>query len=149
MKETTIIKALFDWFMDCEVLNPSAEVNVDYLSEEAQQYSLETVPCSPIINRYPNGSSKNQYLFIFASREYYSEDECNNLKNLAFYEELQEWITEQNIIGHLPKLPEGCDAQSILVLSSGYVMDNDTKTARYQIQCQLKYIKEVTYNAQN
>lgn len=143
MKETTIIKALFDWFKDCEVLKENAELNVDYLGEDAEQYCLETIPCSPIIDRYPNGSSKNQYLFTFASRKYYSEDEVNNIRNLEFFEDLQEWIAEQNINGHLPKLPEENEAQSIIVLSSGYVIDTNTKTARYQIQCQLKYIKEV------
>lgn len=146
MKDTTIIKSLFKWFANCEVLNQDTELNVDYLSEDAQQYCLEVVPCNPIIKKYANGSSKRQYLFIFASREYYSEDEVNNMANLEFYEELQEWIAEQNINSRLPKLPEGCDAQSVEVLSSGYVMDNDTKTARYQIQCRLKYIKEAKFN---
>ena len=54
---------------------------------------------------------------------------------------LSAWIAEQNINGRLPKLPDNCTPQSVKVLSSGYVMDNDTKTARYQIQCQLIYIK--------
>lgn len=63
------------------------------------------------------------------------------MANLEFYERLEEWISEQNINGRLPKLPDNCTPQSVKVLSSGYVMDNDTKSARYQIQCQLKYTK--------
>ena len=98
-------------------------------------------PVLRLSKKYADGSAKCQYLFIFASRELYSEDEHLNMSNLEFYERLEEWIAEQNINSHLPELPENCTAQSITVLSSGYVMDNDTKTARYQIQCQLKYIK--------
>lgn len=137
----TIIKSLFKWFADCEILCEESELNVDYLGEDAQQYSIETVPCKTVINQYPDGSAKCQYLFIFASREYYSDDEQLNMANLEFYERLEEWISEQNINGRLPQLPDNCTAQYVMVLSSGYVTDNDTKTARYQIQCCLRYIK--------
>ena len=84
----TIIQALFNWFADCEILSPDYDLNVDSLGEDAQQYCIEVVPCKSVITRYTDGSSKNQYLFIFASREFYSEDECNNMKNLGFYEKL-------------------------------------------------------------
>lgn len=139
----TVIKALFDWFDQSEVLSPGYPLNVDNLGEDAQQYCIEVVPCNPILTKYADGSSKNQYLFIFASREYYSEDECNNMKNLEFYEKLEDWIEKQSLSDNLPQLPGGCTALSVEVLSSGYVMDNDTKTARYQIQCRLKYIKTI------
>ena len=142
MKDTAVIRSLFHWFQDCELLSTETPLNVDKLEEEAGNYCLEVVPCNPVISRYPDGGSKNQYIFNFASREYYSSDEVNNMKNLEFYEDLQEWIAEQNINDRLPELPDGCTAQSIEVQTSGYVMDNDTKTARYQIQCRLKYIKE-------
>ncbi len=138
----TIIKALFDWFDSSDVLSPDYPLGVDNLGEDAQQYCIEVVPCTPVIKKYVDGSSKNQYLFIFASREYYSEDECNNMKNLKFYEKLEGWIENQSLSGNLPQLPTEHTAQSVEVLSSGYVLDNDTKTARYQIQCRLKYIKQ-------
>ena len=137
----TIIQALFKWFEACNILSTDSELNVDYLGEDAQQYCIEVVPCKPVITKYADGSSKNQYLFIFASREYYSEDECNNMKNLEFYEKLEGWIEKQSLSDNLPQLPSGHVSLSVEVLSSGYVMDNDTKTARYQIQCRLKYIK--------
>lgn len=141
--QDTIIKALFEWFESCDLIAKDAPINVDLLGEDAHQYCIEVVPCTPVIKRYADGSSKNRYLFIFASREYFSEDECNNMKNLEFYEELEHWIFQQNLLDNLPQLPAGDTSQSLSVLSSGYVMDNDTKTARYQIQCQLVYIKEI------
>ena len=138
----TIINALFNWFDSSDILSPGYDLNVDNLGEDAQQYCIEVVPCKPILTKYADGSSKNQYLFIFASREFFSEDECNNMKNLEFYERLDEWIETQSVSDELPQLPSGHSSLSVEVLSSGYVMDNDTKTARYQIQCRLKYIKE-------
>lgn len=141
MTNSTVVKSLFRWFADCEVLEADTDLKVDYLAADAKQYSIEAVPCKTVINQYADGSAKCQYLFIFASRELYSEDEELNMLNLEFYERLEEWIAEQNINNRLPELPENCTAQSVQVLSSGYVMNNDTKTARYQIQCQLKYVK--------
>lgn len=141
--ETSIIKSLFRWFADCEVLEVDNDLNVDYLGDDPEQYSIEVVPCKTVLKQYVDGSAKCQYLFIFASRENYSPDESINMANLEFYERLEDWIAEQNINRKLPKLPDCCTAQSIKVLSSGYVMNNDTKTARYQIQCRLEYTKNL------
>lgn len=141
MNSKTIVESLFKWFADCEVLSADNELKVNFLDDDEEQYSIETVPCNRSIQKYADGSEKCQYLFIFASRNPYSEDEQLNMASLEFYEELEEWIAEQNINGRLPKLPNNCTSQSVKVLASGYVMDNDTKTARYQIQCQLTYIK--------
>lgn len=84
MKASTIIKSLDNWFQDCEVLAPDNPINVDHLGEEPEQYSIEVVPCSPIIKRYSDGSAKMQYLFIFASRNHYGEDKMLNIENLDF-----------------------------------------------------------------
>jgi len=46
--ETSIIKSLFKWFCDCEILEADSELNVDYLGEDAEQYSIETVPCKTV-----------------------------------------------------------------------------------------------------
>ncbi|MGN1203159.1 MAG: hypothetical protein ACI4RF_07665 [Eubacterium sp.] len=79
MKQSTIIKSLFKWFADCDVLCSDNKLNVDHLGDEPEQYSLEVVPCNPILKKYADGSAKCQYLFIFASREFYSEDEQLNM----------------------------------------------------------------------
>ena len=42
-----------------------------------------------------------------------------------------------------PDMPEKCHPQSLRVLSPGYLYDGSMKNARYQIQLQLEYYKEV------
>ena len=76
--ETSIIKSLFRWFADCDVLEVDNDLNVDYLGEDPEQYSIEVVPCKTVLKQYIDGSAKCQYLFIFASRENYSPDESIN-----------------------------------------------------------------------
>lgn len=138
----TIIEALYNYFDKCELLDKNSFIGIDLLDEEVKNYCIETVPCKPILKAYRDGSAMKQYVFNFASREFYG-DNLTNIANSRFYEELTEWITQQSRAGNLPALPDGCEAQSITVNSSGYVIDNDTKSARYQIQCRLKYFQEV------
>ena len=84
--DESIIKSLFRWFADCDVLEVDNDLNVDYLGEDPEQYSIEVVPCKTVLKQYIDGSAKCQYLFIFASRENYSPDESINIANLEFYE---------------------------------------------------------------
>lgn len=143
MSENTIIAALYEWFNDCPLLDSDSPLKVDYLSEEAKQYCIETVPTSTVIKKYTDGSAKCQYLFNFASREYYGDDKSITLNNAQFYEELEAWINEQSREDKLPALAGNLTPQAVEVNSSGYVFDTKTDSARYQIQCRLKYVKEV------
>lgn len=141
MSKKTIIKSIIDYFSSCPLLSDKQDnINADNLPSEAKSFSVETVPCDETIKSYVDGSAKKQYLFIFASRQYFGDNEIN-LENSAFYEEIAQWIETQNEKGNLPILPEPFEAQRLKVLSSGYVIDNDETKARYQIQCQLKYYK--------
>lgn len=135
----TIIEALYDYFAECELIN-GEKVHIDYLPEKAIQYSIDVVPCNPVIKKYVDGTTKKQYLFVFGSREYYSAEVAQNLANSGFYETLTDWIDEKSKNGELPKLKNGKEALRIEVLSSGYAMDSSTDNARYQIQCRLTYI---------
>lgn len=111
---------------------------VDYLGSTAVEYTVEAVPSSPIFKQYTDGGCMKQFLFLFASREYYSADVNQCIENLAFYEHFQDWILEQNREGILPDL-DGRSPVSIEVLTGGYAFDCDGSTARYQIQLRLIY----------
>lgn len=138
----TVVESLYNYFDKCELLDPNSKINIDLLEQDIVGYSIETVPCNPIVKSYRDGSSKKQYMFIFASREYYG-DNLTNIANSRFYENLTDWISQQTRNGNLPELPLGYEPLDLRVTSSGYVIDNDTKSARYQIQCRLKYYQEV------
>lgn len=134
---STIIEALYDWFDNSEALNTNVPLQVDYLDEKEPSYSIQIIPCAPTLHHYADGSEKRQYLFVFAMRAPYGESIAVNMRNLAFFERLEQWIGKST-----PELPEGYFAQRVSVLSSGYQMTNGEKTAHYQIQCRLSYIQE-------
>lgn len=111
---------------------------VDHLGSEAVEYTVETVPCSPVYRQYTDGDCMKQFLFVFASREYYSADVNQCIENLAFYEQFQNWIRTCDREGILPDL-DGRIPISIEVLTGGYAFDCDGSTARYQMQLRLLY----------
>lgn len=140
-KAESIIDALEKYFIGCELLKDGA-LRVDYLGEKPVEYTIEVLPCDPVVKRYLGGSTVRQYLFAFGSREFYSQERLQNIQNSAFYERLADWVETRSMSGVLPELPEGMEAQQLEVVSSGYLFDGSMTNARYQIQLRLLYFKE-------
>lgn len=135
-----VIECLRDYVMEFPELKEGALL-VDCLGSEPVGYTVETVPCDPVYRRYTDGSCMKQFLFLFASREYYGEDVIHNIENLGFYEHFEKWITDNNSNDILPDL-DGKTPVSIEVLTGGYAFDADIGTVRYQIQLRLIYEEE-------
>lgn len=140
-KADSIIDALEKYFIGCELLKDGA-LRVDYLGEKPVEYTIEVLPCDPVVKRYLGGSTVRQYLFAFGSREFYSQERLQNIQNSAFYERLADWVEAKSMSGVLPELPDGMEAQQLEVVSSGYLFDGSMTNARYQIQLRLLYFKE-------
>lgn len=140
-KADSIIDALEKYFIGCELLKDGA-LRVDYLGEKPVEYTIELLPCDPVVKRYLGGSTVRQYLFAFGSREFYSQERLQNIQNSAFYERLADWVETRSMSGVLPELPDGMEAQQLEVVSSGYLFDGSMTNARYQIQLRLLYFKE-------
>lgn len=140
-KADSIIDALEKYFIGCELLKDGA-LRVDYLGEKPVEYTIEVLPCDPVVKRYLGGSTVRQYLFAFGSREFYSQERMQNIQNSAFYERLADWVETRSMSGILPELPDGMEAQQLEVVSSGYLFDGSMTNARYQIQLRLLYFKE-------
>lgn len=140
-KPETIIDGLTRYFIQCPLLLDGA-FRIDYLGEQPVEYVIEIMTCDPIVESYIDGSSVRQYLFAFGSRESYSQDRAKNIENSGFYERFQAWVEKNNKDEILPELPEGKEAEGIEIVSSGILLSEDKKTARYQIQLRLTYFQE-------
>ena len=139
-----IIEAIRKYFLGCPVLekfNNITLLNVNYLSDDTDTYSIEELPCEPILKRYADGSTKRQYQFTFCSREPYSAEILQNIENSGFYEEFADWIEENSDNSILPILDGKLEATSLKVISSAYVVQVTEDTANYQINLKLEYIK--------
>ena len=140
----SVIESVKNYIMTCPYLAELARVNVDFLPDDPNTYSVEETPTNTIIRTYLDGSSERQFVFVFASRLYYSDEIRNNIDNSGFFEKFEKWLEENQAKGNLPELPEKMTASSIEINSNGYLygIDNNMAYARYQIQLRLLYDKE-------
>ena len=139
-----IIESVKNFILTCPHLVELAAVNVDFLPESPDTYSIEEVPTNSVLQTYLDGSQERQFVFVFASRFYYSDETRNNIENSGFYEDFSDWLDEQTNKGNFPVMRDGLSASKIEAMSSGYLFDvsGDLSNARYQIQCRLIYDKE-------
>ena len=140
----TIIESVKNFILTCPLLSEFKRLNVDFLPEDPDTYSLEGIPAAEILTTYLDGSTERQFVFVFAARLFYSEEVRNNIENSGFYEKFAEWLEEQTEADNLPQLTGKRTASKIEAMSSGYLYDiaGDLTNARYQIQCRLIYDKE-------
>ena len=80
--ESSIIESIRTFFLTCPFLH-DGRVNVDYLGEE-MSYSIDPLPCDPVIQKYVDGGKKKQYQFAVCSKEVYDEDARVNIENSGF-----------------------------------------------------------------
>ena len=140
----TVIESVRSFIENCPCFDELARVNVDFLPENPDTYSIEEEPSQPVLKRYLDGSSQRQFVFVFASRLNYSDEVRNNISNSGFYEDFAAWLEESTENENLPEMANGYSPEKIEALSSGYLFDisGDLSNARYQIQCRLIYEKE-------
>lgn len=117
-------------------------MNIDHLSED-MSYSIDPLPCDPIIQKYVDGGAKKQFQFAFTSKEEYDEDARINIENSGFYQEFDEWLESQSMQGILPILDGKKYAYELETLNSGYLYDAQGQYAQYRIECRLLYTQEV------
>ena len=129
---------------ECPVL-AGKEINVNFLKAAPGEFSVDPIPCDPIIRKYPDGGFLGQFQFVLASRELYDAGE-EQLDVCAFYEAFSRWVEEVNRKGDLPRFSDGSRAVRFSVTAGGYLFSNTAASARYQMQCRLIYEKEGVFD---
>lgn len=136
-----IIEAIRKYINDLDCMSTFENaININYLAGEYDNFSIEEIPCNPIIKKYLDGTAIRQFQFVFCSREPYSAEVLQNIENSNFYEDFADEIEKKNYEGILPLLENG-EALKIEVISSAYTVDTEEDTAMYQINLNFKYKK--------
>lgn len=134
------IESIRNYIMQCPLMEDE-RVNVDYVGTD-MSYSIDPLPCDPVIQRYTDGGAKKQFQFALTSNETYDEDARVNIENSGFYEVFEDWLETQNMKNELPELPAKKTAVAFETLNKGYLYDTDGNLARYRIECRLIYTQE-------
>lgn len=138
---STLINDIRSYVLTCPFLN-DGRVNVDYIGTD-MGYSIDPLPCDPIIQRYTDGGAKKQFQFAFTSQEEYDQDTRINIENSGFYQQFEEWLEEKTFLEEFPDLGAGKIPVKLETLNSGYLYDINGENAKYRIECRLIYIQEV------
>lgn len=118
-------------------------MHVDWLPTEAKTYTIDSVPAEPVLKSYMDGSSRRQFLFQVASREYFAPDVGNQACNMAWFENFSQWVEAQNLRRDFPNLGAGRKCRAIEILSTAYPFSvSKDGMARYQIQMRIIYEQE-------
>ena len=112
------------------------QINVDMLSKDINNYSLDKIPVSSEVERWITGFEIHRDVFMFRSRMAYSQDVINNLKNVGFFEVFESIIKENN---ENKVLPEIDGIEEIRCLNCGTMRDANTNTCEFQIQIEIRY----------
>ena len=126
---------LFD-IIDELVEDNKYQINVNMLSNDINNYSLDKVPTNSTVEKWITGLEIHRDVYIFRSRMAYSQDVINNLSNIGFFEIFESIINNKNKDGELPEI-EGIE--SIECLSCGTLNNAGTNTCEFQIQLQITY----------
>ena len=139
IQESAIIDKVREYITKCPYLNEYAELNVEYLADNVETYSVnESAGYDPIINLYLLGSDR-QFLFTFDSKLHWNEDIQNNIDNSKFFENFRKWLEDNKNKKIFPDIPGIYDIEAT---TNGYIFATNANEAIYRIQCKLKYYKE-------
>ena len=119
-----------------ELIGQYGEMNINFLSNEPNNYSLDKIPVNPTTEQWIIGNFLNIDVYSFRSRMNYSADTMTNIENIGFYETFEKIIKQRNDSNILPEID---GIQSISCLNCGTMNNANTNTAEFDIQIQIEY----------
>lgn len=141
-----IVDALRDWFRECPALKKENRFGVDHLSADPTEYAIYMTPSSLASYVDVTGEvvveSDQVQNFTFASREKHPADVLQALENHGFYDDVINWIIQQNMEKNFPDISSG-KIISIMPSMTQYLFEAGTNSGRYQISCKMKYRRTI------
>ena len=131
--EKSKIELIKEFIETCPLLK-NGKVNVDYIKDKPQSYSIDETPVDPVLINFPDGGRRLQIQFDFSIQANFSVLE--NIKNSKFCDDFTDWIYEQNKQENLPKID---GAVWIKCLGRGTILQTTETTAIYVIPMQVAY----------
>ena len=119
-----------------ELIGQYGEMNINFLSSEPNNYSLDKIPVNPTTEQWIIGNFLKRDVYSFRSRMNYSTDTMTNIENIGFYETFEKIIKQKNDNNDLPDID---GIQSITCLNCGTLNRANTNTAEFDIQIQIEY----------
>lgn len=135
MSEKSKMELIKEFIEECPLLN-GGKVNVDYIKDEIDSYSIDETPNTTILQKFQDGGSRRQITFNFSISAPFSTLE--NIQNSKFCDDFMDWIENQDTNCNYPKI-EGAEGISC---NRGTILQTTETTAIYVIPIKFIYVKE-------
>lgn len=135
MADKSKIEEIRDFIEKCPLLK-KGKVNVDYIKDKPQSYSIDETPSETVLTRFTDGGTRRQIQFDFSIQANFSILE--NIKNSKFCDDFLDWIEEKNNKGNLPDITGAEEIKG----NRGTILQTTETTAIYVIPLQFIYVKE-------
>nr|DAU67731.1 MAG TPA: Minor capsid protein from bacteriophage [Caudoviricetes sp.] len=137
-----MIEKIRDYISKCPYLDEFTKVNVNYLVDKANAYSVnESAGYNPVIQERIYGNDEMQFLFSFDAKFYWNEEIENNIDNSKFFENFKNWLDYNDSNGIYPEI-ENIEPLTIGAITNGFIYATNSDEAIYRISCIFKYEKE-------
>ena len=101
--EISKMELIKEWIEICPLLKGD-KINVDYLNDDIDSYSIDQTPVNPVVQLFTDGGGIMQIAFDFTVTAPISSQAIVNLMNSKFCEDFQKWIKKQNILKNFPQI---------------------------------------------
>lgn len=143
MPETNNLGSIRQWLLGCPSVDETAgHFGADFLGSDPNSFALTSI--SSVIRRKENiiGAmqleSVQRQNFAIDYRAPFGQEAERNLKNLALFQAMNDWIVAQNNAGNFPAW-HGGKISSIVPTITPTLMDALDASARYRIQICVTY----------
>lgn len=134
--------SLRTWLRTCPAIAKGKYFGADYIGEKATEYAVFSVPSTKRYRENILGQRKllptQEQNFIFAAKVPYGADVPQNLNNLAFFQEVSDWISQMNTAQDFPEWADG-QITAIEASNTGAPVQTGSDAARYQFQIRVTY----------
>lgn len=142
MPQVNNIEHLREWFRACPHLNDRNRLRVDYISEKPTEYSIFATPSTKNYRENVLGelvlTERQTQNYVFMSRNHYGSDTVQNIETEGWYQDIIEWILEQNRLRNFPGINEG-EVVSVTATLTVQVVEASPDNALYQIPISITY----------
>lgn len=135
MSEKSKMELIKEFMESCPLLK-GGKVNVDYIKDEIDSYSIDETPNTTILQKFQDGGSRRQITFNFSISAPFNTLE--NIQNSRFCDDLMEWVEQQDNIGNYPEI-EGAER---ITCNRGTILQTTETTAIYVMPINFIYVKE-------
>lgn len=136
------IEAVRQWFRTCPLLN-GERVGVNYIGDRATSFAVVASPSA--ISTHQNVLGEDipddiqQLNFSFAATDAYGADILVNASVQKLYDDIVQWILDQNSARRFPDLRHLGAVRSVTPTLTAYPSQVGADTAVYRIQLKIMY----------